>query len=115
MYMVEKSMVAKRALRNSSILAISIVLLMMSSGLAVAQVGRSGAPLDKAPGEDIDYTREEIVIEQDLENGKISLKLGEAHMFVHYGDGRIGMTTVQTKYMGIADIYDGKRGFSERV
>ena len=115
MYMVEKSMVAKRALRNSSILAISIVLLMMSSGLAVAQLGRSGAPLDKAPGEDIDYTREEIVIEQDLENGKISLKLGEAHMFVHYGDGRIGMTTVQTKYMGIADIYDGKRGFSERV
>ena len=106
---------AKRALRNSSILAISIVLLMMSSGLAVAQLGRSGAPLDKAPGEDIDYTREEIVIEQDLENGKISLKLGEAHMFVHYGDGRIGMTTVQTKYMGIADIYDGKRGFSERV
>ena len=88
---------------------------MMSSGLAVAQVGRSGAPLDKAPGEDIDYTREEIVIEQDLENGKISLKLGEARMFVHYGDGRIGMTTVQTKYMGIADIYDGKRGFSERV
>ncbi len=106
---------AKRALRNSTILAISIVALMMSSGFAVAQVGRPGAPLDNTPGEDIDYTREEIVVEQDLENGTISLKLGEAHMFVHYGDGRIGMTTVQTKYMGIADIYDGKRGFSERV
>ncbi len=115
MYMVEKSMGAKRALRSSTILAFSIVVLMMSSGLAVAQLGRSGAPLDKAPGEDIDYTREEIVVEQDLENGKVSLKLGEARMFVHYGDGRIGMTTVQTKYMGIADIYDGKRGFSERV
>ena len=108
-------MSAKRALRNSSILAFSIVVLMMSSGLAVAQLGRSGAPLDKTPGEDIDYTREQIVVEQDLENGKISLKLGEARMFVHYGDGQIGMTTVQTKYMGIADIYDGKRGFSERV
>ena len=114
-YMVEKSMSAKRVLRSSSILAFSIVVLMISSGLAVAQLGRSGAPLDNAPGEDIDYTREEIVVEQDLENGKISLKLGEARMFVHYGDGRIGMTTVQTKYMGIADIYDGKRGFSERV
>jgi hypothetical protein len=113
--MVEKSMSAKRIMRNSSILAFSIVVLMMSSGLAVAQLGRSGAPLAKAPGEDIDYTREEIVVEQDLENGKISLKLGEARMFVHYGDGRIGMTTVQTKYIGIADIYDGKRGFSERV
>lgn len=88
---------------------------MMSSGLAVAQLGRSGAPLDKELGEDIDYTREQIVVEQDLENGKISLKLGEARMFVHYGDGRIGMTTVQTKYMGIADIYDDKREFSERV
>ena len=108
-------MSAKRILRSSSILAFSIVVLMMSSGLAVAQLGRSGAPLAKAPGEDIDYTREEIVVEQDLENGKISLKLGEARMFVYYGDGRIGMTTVQTKYIGIADIYDGKRGFSERV
>jgi hypothetical protein len=113
--MVEKSMSAKRIMRSSSILAFSIVVLMMSSGLAVAQLGRSGAPLAKAPGEDIDYTREEIVVEQDLENGKISLKLGEARMFVHYGDGRIGMTTVQTKYIGVADIYDGKRGFSERV
>jgi hypothetical protein len=114
-YMVEKSMSAKRVLRSSSILAFSIVVLMMSSGLAVAQAGRSGAPLDKALGEDIDYTREQIVVEQDLENGKISLKLGEARMFVYYGGGQIGMTTVQTKYMGIADIYDGKRGFSERV
>lgn len=108
-------MSAKRVLRSSSILAFSIVVLMMSSGLAVAQLGRSGAPLDKAPGEDIDYTREVIEVEQDLENGKISLKLGGARMFVHYGDGQIGMTTVQTKYMGIADIYDDKRGFSERV
>jgi len=114
-YMVEKSMSAKRVLRSSSILAFSIVVLMMSSGLAVAQLGRSGAPLDKAPGEDIDYTREVIEVEQDLENGEISLKLGGARMFVHYGDGRIGMTTVQTKYIGIADIYDDKRGFSERV
>ncbi|HIO58040.1 MAG TPA: hypothetical protein EYN30_05125, partial [Candidatus Poseidoniales archaeon] len=108
-------MSAKRVLRSSSILAFSIVVLMMSSGLAVAQLGRSGAPLDKAPGEDIDYTREVIEVEQDLENGEISLKLGGARMFVHYGDGRIGMTTVQTKYIGIADIYDDKRGFSERV
>lgn len=115
MYMVEKSMNNKRALRNSSILAFSIAVLMMSSGLAVAQLGRPGAPLDKSLGEDIDYTREEIVIEQDLEKGKISLKLGEARMFVHYGNGQIGMTTVQTKYMGVADIYDGKREFSERV
>ena len=99
-------MSAKRVLRSSSILAFSIVVLMMSSGLAVAQLGRSGAPLDKAPGEDIDYTREVIEVEQDLENGEISLKLGGARMFVHYGDGRIGMTTVQTKYIGIADIYD---------
>ena len=62
-------MSAKRVLRSSSILAFSIVVLMMSSGLAVAQLGRSGAPLDKAPGEDIDYTREVIEVEQDLENG----------------------------------------------
>ncbi|MBT4059802.1 MAG: hypothetical protein HOE69_05790 [Euryarchaeota archaeon] len=104
-------MSVKRGYRSVSILAISIVLLMMSSGLAVAQQGQQNG----VPGEDIDYTREVIEVEQDLENGTISLKLGEASMFVHFGDGRIGMTTVQTKYMGIADIYDDKKGFNQRV
>ncbi len=105
----------KNGMRRGAILALSLVALMMTSGLAIAQNAPvDGAP-DTRPGEDIDYTRENIVIEQDLENGEILLKLGEARMLVNYGDGRIQFATIQTKYMGIADVYDDHRGFDKRV
>ncbi len=62
-------------LRRGVILALSIVVLMLSSGLAVA----TDAPVDGAPGsspgEDIDYTKETIVVENDSENGEIQMKI----------------------------------------
>jgi len=102
-------------MRRGTILALSLVALMLSSSLAIAQdTPVDGAP-DTNPGEDIDYTRESIVITQDLEKGKIKMKLGEAEMFVHFGDGEIEFATIQTKYMGVADVYDQRRGFDERI
>jgi hypothetical protein len=102
-------------LRRGVILALSIVVLMLSSGLAVA----TDAPVDGAPGsspgEDIDYTKETIVVEHDSENGEIQMKLGESQMFVNYGDGQISFKTTQTKYLGIADLYDDQKGFERRV
>ena len=98
-------------MRRATILALSITILIISSGLSVAQ--NSG--IDSAPGEDIDYTRELIEIEQDIEIGEIRLNLGESSMVVNYGDGQISFKTTQTKYMGIADLYDDRRGFDQRV
>lgn len=88
---------------------------MMSSGLAVAQPAMSDESRQSIPGEDIDYTREAIEVQQDLEEGRISLVLGEARMEIDFGDGRISLMTAQKKYMGIADVYDEKRGFDQRV
>lgn len=73
-----------------------------------------GAP-DTAPGEDIDYTREQIVVERDDAEGTVKLKLGESAMYVDYGDGRISFTAVQTRYLGIADVYHQRQGFDKRV
>ncbi|MBO57756.1 MAG: hypothetical protein CMA77_02030 [Euryarchaeota archaeon] len=105
------SMNRNGGMRRATILALSITILIISSGLSVAQ--NSG--IDSAPGEDIDYTRELIEIEQDIEIGEIRLKLGESSMVVNYGDGQISFKTTQTKYMGIADLYDDRRGFDQRV
>ena len=73
-----------------------------------------GAP-DTAPGEDIDYTREQIVVERDDAEGTVKLKLGESAMYVDYGDGRISFTATQTRYLGIADVYHQRQGFDKRV
>ena len=98
-------------LRWGVILALSIVVLMMSSSMAIAQ----DASITE-PGQEIDYTRELIEVDKNIEEGKISLKLGEAEMFVSYGNGRIILASIQTKYMGIADIYDDdNHGFKSRV
>ena len=79
-------------------IALLMVLLMLSLPMASAQ--------RPAPGQDIDYTREEIVIIRNDTAGFVKLKLGEAEMSIHYGDGPISMLTVQTRYLGIADMYD---------
>ncbi len=98
-------------LRRGVILALSIVVLMMSSSLAVAQ----DVSITE-PSQEIDYTRELIEVDKNIEEGKISLKLGEAEMYVSYGNGRIILASIQTKYMGIADIYDDdNHGFKSRV
>ena len=68
-------------LRWGVILALSIVVLMMSSSMAIAQ----DASITE-PGQEIDYTRELIEVDKNIEEGKISLKLGEAEMFVSYGN-----------------------------
>ena len=70
---------------------------------------------DTAPGEDIDYTREQIVVERDDAEGTVKLKLGESAMYVDYGDGRISFTATQTRYLGIADVYHQRQGFDKRV
>ena len=111
----EEEMNKNNGLRSATILALSIVVLIISSGLSVAQ----GASIDGAPattpGENIDYTQDSIVIEQDTEIGEIRLELGESRMVVNFGDGQISFKTTQTKYLGIADVYDDRRGFDQRV
>ena len=102
-------------MRSGSAMALCLVALMMASGLATAQPEDvDGAPVTQ-PGEHIDYTAETIEIVNDVEAGEINLLLGEAKMQVDYGDGRISLETTQKKYMGIADVYDDRRGFSHRV
>ena len=96
-------------------LSLALVALMLSSGAAMGQESPvDGAP-DTAPGEDIDYTREQIVVERDDAEGTVKLKLGESAMYVDYGDGRISFTAVQTRYLGIADVYHQRQGFDKRV
>lgn len=101
--------------RRQGLLSLALVALMLSSGAAMAQdTPVDGAP-DTAPGEDIDYTREQIVVERDDAEGTVKLKLGESAMYVDYGDGRISFAAVQTRYLGIADVYHQRQGFDKRV
>jgi hypothetical protein len=101
--------------RRQGLLSLALVALMLSSGAAMAQdTPVDGAP-DTAPGEDIDYTREQIVVERDDAEGTVKLKLGESAMYVEYGDGRISFAAVQTRYLGIADVYHQRQGFDKRV
>ena len=101
--------------RRQGLLSLALVALMLSSGVAMAQDAPvDGAP-DTAPGEDIDYTREQIVVVRDDEEGIVKLKLGESEMHVDYGDGRISFLANQTRYLGIADVYHQRQGFDKRV
>ena len=88
-------------------IALLMVLLMLSLPMASAQ--------RPASGQDIDYTREEIVIIRNDTAGFVKLKLGEAEMSIHYGDGPISMLTIQTRYLGIADMYDEDDRHRKRV
>jgi len=104
-------MSAYNGMRKGMMIAVSLVVLMMSSSVVVAQENSTTIQ----PGDDIDYTRELIEVHKDLEEGKISLRLGEAEMYISYGNGRISLASIQTKYLGIADLYDENRGFKSRV
>ncbi len=101
--------------RRVTILALSLSLLIISSGLSIAQ----NSSIEESPastlGEDIDYSRELIEVDLDEEIGEIRLQLGESQMVVNFGDGQISFKTTQTKYMGIADVYDDQMGFDQRV
>ena len=101
--------------RRQGLLSLALVALMLSSGVAMAQDAPVDGATDTAPGEDIDYTREQIVVERDDEEGIVKLKLGESEMYVDYGDGRISFAAVQTRYLGIADVYHQRQGFDKRV
>jgi len=90
-----------------------VTLMLLSSASAVAQHARDTH--DTSENEDIDYTRRELIIVNDPVEGVIKLKLGESEMLVSYGDGRIELATIQTRYLGVADLYDENGDFVKRV
>ncbi len=90
-----------------------VALMLLSSASAVAQHARGAH--DTSENEEIDYTKRELVIVNDPVEGIIKLKLGESEMLVSYGDGRIELATIQTRYLGVADLYDESGHFDKRV
>ena len=100
--------------RYAVILPMALVALMLfSSASAVAQHARGTH--DTSENEEIDYTERELIIVNDPVEGVIKLKLGESEMLVSYGDGRIELATIQTRYLGVADLYDENGHFVKRV
>ncbi len=90
-----------------------VALMLLSSASAVAQHARGTH--DTLENEEIDYTERELIIVNDPVEGVIKLKLGESEMLVSYGDGRIELATIQTRYLGVADLYDENGHFVKRV
>ena len=105
----------ERKVGRASALALVLVALMLNTSVAAAQEAPVDGSPNKAPGEDLDYEKNTVVVEKNLDEGKISMQLGDAEMFVHYGDGVIEFASIQTRYLGIADLYDDQKGFRERV
>ena len=101
---------ANKGMRKGMIIAVSLVVLMLGSSIVVAQESPT-----IPQGEDIDYTRELIEVNKNIEEGKISLILGEAEMYVSFGNGRINLASIQTKYIGVADVYNDELDFQSRV
>jgi len=87
--------------------ALMLTLLMLSLPLASAQ--------PSTPRDDIEISRDEVEIVRDDELGFVKLRFGDAEMSIDYDDGTISLMTVQTRSLGIADLYDEDRRFERRV